>query len=94
MPDEPAHPRLGQHGGRRVRDEQPDNVRFKYGNSRTYLLARLQRDRPDLAAEVLAGEVSAYAIACELGWTKRRRTVAVSDQAWRPATIDVKSMIA
>jgi hypothetical protein len=93
MPDKPAHPRLGQHGGRRPRNERPDNISFKYGTSRAYLLARLERDRPDLAADVLAGEASAYSVACELGWAKRRRTVAVHDQAWRPAVIDVKALI-
>jgi hypothetical protein len=94
MIDELAQPTLGPWGGKRVRGERVSNRNLKGGTNRAYLTARLQRDRPDLAAEVLAGEASAYGVACELGWTKRRRTVAVSDKARRPVGIDVKSLIA
>jgi hypothetical protein len=71
MVDDRAQPRLGTWGGKRARGEQPDNVSLKYGNSRAYLLARLERDRPDLAAQVEAGEVSAFSVAVELGWARR-----------------------
>lgn len=61
---------LGQHGGDRrseavkAEGEQVDIVKLpppsgKGGNSATYLTARLDRDRPDIAAQVHAGELSA-----------------------------------
>jgi hypothetical protein len=43
------------------------------GTSRAYIIARLRREKLDhLADAVERGEVSAYAIACELGWQKRK----------------------
>jgi len=42
------------------------------GNAATYTLARLKRDRPDLAAEVVAGRLSANAAAIAAGF--RRKT--------------------
>jgi hypothetical protein len=52
-----------------------DNVsRFKYGNSRAYTLARLDRDgHTELAAKVRSGELSANAAALQTGIRKRRR---------------------
>jgi hypothetical protein len=48
----------------------------QHGTSRTYLLARLQREgRADLVAAVESGRVSAYAVAIELGWFTRRATL-------------------
>jgi hypothetical protein len=47
------------------------NVRIKsHGNSREYTLARLDRDRPDLAAKVDAGLMTANAAAIEAGFRK------------------------
>jgi hypothetical protein len=49
-----------------------DNVtRFQRGNQRAYILARLHRDRPDLAQRVEAGELSANAAAIEAGFRKK-----------------------
>jgi len=43
------------------------------GTSRDYIIGRLRREKLDhLADAVERGEVSAYAIACELGWQKRK----------------------
>ena len=43
------------------------------GTSRAYIIDRLLRaGRPDLVAAIEAGEVSAFAVAVELGWMKRR----------------------
>jgi len=43
------------------------------GTSRAYLLDRLLRaGRPDLVEAIEAGHVSAFAVAVELGWMKRR----------------------
>lgn len=70
---------IGGHGGKR---EQVNNVNLKTpgGNSPTYALRRLKRDRPDLAERVVAGELSANAAAIEAGF--RRKTIII------PADID------
>jgi hypothetical protein len=45
---------LKGHGGdRRSADFQPNNVKLNGGNSATYALRRLKRDRPDLAEKVV-----------------------------------------
>jgi hypothetical protein len=44
------------------------------GRSSAYNLARLHRDRPDLAARVEAGELSPHAAALEAGFRKLRDT--------------------
>jgi hypothetical protein len=38
------------------------------GTGRSYSLARLKRDQPDLAKRVMAGEMSTYAAAIEAGF--------------------------
>lgn len=69
---------LGTHGGDRRsptvkaeaegKADQGDIVTLKErGNSATYLTARLDRDRPDIAARVHAGEISARKGAIEAG---------------------------
>jgi hypothetical protein len=46
----------------------------RYGTSRAYILARLRREgMTDLADAVKRRQVSAYAVACELGWQRRRK---------------------
>jgi hypothetical protein len=66
---------LGQRGGDRrsvAFKDQSDNVTLKErGNARAYVLARLDRDRPDLAERVRADELSANAAAIEAGWRKQ-----------------------
>jgi hypothetical protein len=52
---------------------QSDNVRLITkiaGNRRDYTLARLERDRPDLAMQVRQGSMSANAAAIEAGFRK------------------------
>jgi hypothetical protein len=58
-------------------ENNPDNVRIDYGNHSGYTLARLKRDRPDLAAEVVAGRMSAHAAAIAAGF--RRKTWTAPD---------------
>lgn len=61
------------HGGSRSKS---DNVPLApTGNAREKALRRLRKDRPDLHAEVLAGNLSAHAAAVEAGF--RRRTITV-----------------
>lgn len=66
---------LGQRGGDRksekARADQPNNVSLKtYGNSPAYTLARLKRDRPDLADKVVKGELTANAAAIIAGFRR------------------------
>jgi hypothetical protein len=53
---------LGKHGGKRVKG-QVRNTRLKGDGSVERTLARLRRDRPDLAEKVRAGKLSANAAA-------------------------------
>lgn len=54
-------------------DTQKIDVRVsKYGNDRSYAHARLRRDRPDLHARVLSGELSPHAAMIEAGFRKKR----------------------
>jgi hypothetical protein len=74
MPDDLGHiARLQQHGGKRVKGEQGDEVALRHrGNSRAYILARLQRDnRLDLLRGVLDGTISAFAASVEMSYTRR-----------------------
>ena len=70
-------PALGRHG------EGHNNVKSssesKGGNSARYTLARLKRDRPDLAERVVAGTLSAHAAAIEAGFRKRTATLPIGD---------------
>jgi hypothetical protein len=83
---------LARHGGDRksekAKKHQPDKRKVdpEYGNSRDYALARLRRDRPDLAARAEAGELSPHAAAIEAGFRKRRDTYAALWSAWRQAS--------
>lgn len=58
-------------------------TRSRGGTTREYTLPRLQREAPDLYAEVIAGRLSTHAAAVQAGIHPRRFTV-VSDD---PATV-------
>ena len=80
------NPEAAGHGGDR-RPEQGDNVTLKNGdrgNSESYTVRRLKRDRPELAEKVIEGEMSANAAAIEAGF--RTKTVSVpvmKDGEWQ-----------
>ncbi len=90
---------IDQHGGNRREPVQGNNIILKTpqkGTSRQYTLARLQRDRPDLAQAVLSGEMSANAAAISAGFRKRsvsvypddaQRTIAMLLQHFDPETL-------
>ena len=63
---------LRQHGGDRKTDkvkDQGNNVTLNQrGNDKSYTLARLRRDEPELAKRVEAGELSANAAAIKAGF--------------------------
>jgi hypothetical protein len=71
---------LGQRGGDRRSEKVKDQVstgNLNGGNNINYTLARLRRDRPDLAKRVAAGELSANAAAIEAGFRRRSITLAL-----------------
>lgn len=64
------------------------------GTGRDYTLARLDRDRPELAARVRAGDLSANAAATEAGFRKPRTPYQELRAAWKRATPDQKTAFA
>jgi hypothetical protein len=78
-------------------DNQDDVITLKErGTSRAYVLARLDRDRPDLAAKVRAKTISANAAAIEAGFWKKveRRKITIIDRLlrlWAKATDDERA---
>ena len=73
----------GAHGGDRKSGEyQDDNIILidkAQGTDPNYLLGRLKRDAPELAAEVVEGTISAYAGAVKAGFIKRPGTFRTDD---------------
>ena len=59
---------LQEHGG--ARDEQGSNATLESGRGATYAIARLKRDNPELADEVIAGRLSAHAAAVQAGFRR------------------------
>lgn len=68
-----THAEAGSSGGRG--NKASNNVTSFRGNAPTYALRRLKRDRPDLAAKVIAGKLSAHAAAIEAGFRTRMVSV-------------------
>lgn len=68
---------LGHGGDRRSPAFKNDNVMLEsdQGNARSYALRRLRKDRPDLHAQVLAGEVTANRAMVKAGF--RPKTISV-----------------
>jgi hypothetical protein len=75
-----ALPHGGDHTSAAFREQVTNGNLLVGGNRAKYTVARLKRDRPDLAARVEVGELSANAAAIEAGF--RRKTMTV------PADID------
>ena len=78
--------KLQTHGGDRTK--QGDNVTLPLvrGNSIEYTIARLDRDAPELAARVRAGDISANAAAIEAGFRKKLTGIDRLRSAWKAAT--------
>ena len=70
MPEQPAQEIGKGKAGPGRGNKTADNV-YRFGNSETYLLRRLKRERQDLADKVVAGEMSAHAAAVEAGLRPR-----------------------
>lgn len=76
---------LGQHGGARKKGEQVSNRNLKGGVNAAYGLARLDRDSPELAAEVREGKLSVNAAAIKAGF--RIKTISIPLEVERAARI-------
>jgi hypothetical protein len=84
-PDEPipladaVH--LGKRGRPRKGEERKGTEIPLRGGNPTYIIARLDRDRPELAARVRTGDLTAYAAARQAGIAKRTFRVPLDDSA-------------
>ena len=83
----------GKHGGDRRSEEviKVDNVTLdkpSKGNSRSYTVSRLQREAPELFAQVVAGTLSANAAAIQAGFRKKPTAFEILLKAWKLATDD------
>jgi hypothetical protein len=85
MPAAPPHDETK--GGRGKKTVDNINGLSKGGTSETYLLRRLKRDRQDLAARVIAGELSAHKAAIEAGIRKRLVYVAPTVEGFARAIV-------
>ena len=77
MPDDLGQPKLGRHGGNRIKGEQGNAATLRSrGNSREYILARLEREGLTGWIEAIRmRRISAFAVAVDLGWAKRPQTI-------------------
>lgn len=68
-----------------------DNVSPNHGNNPTYILRRLKRDRPDLAEQVIHGQLSAHAAAIAAGFRKKATPLDQLRSAWAKASLDERA---
>lgn len=79
--------KLKQHGANRFTDRGNNITSTKQrGTSKEYAVARLDRDAPELAAKVRAGDISANAAAIEAGFRKKLTGIDRLRSAWKAAT--------
>jgi hypothetical protein len=78
------HDRGNQHTGGKDDNVIPANQ----GNSRSYTVSRLQREAPELFAQVVAGTLSANAAAIQAGFRKKPTALEMLLKAWKVATDD------
>ena len=65
----------------------PDNVKeVTAGNSRAYTVSRLQREAPELFAQVAAGTISANAAAIKAGFRKKPTPLELLRAIWAKAS--------
>jgi hypothetical protein len=81
MADDLGQPRLGKHGGPRIRGQQRAAGTLKRGsNSIEYTIARLEREgRHDLADGIRQRQITAFAARVEMGWCRRPQTSVIDD---------------
>jgi len=98
MDDEP---KLGRHGGPRVKGQRASNGSLiQHGSGRAYIIARLRRDGfTHLIEAIETTTVRPYAVAVELGWTKRPRNLGTGSdnakkrRAWTFRKLDVRALV-
>jgi hypothetical protein len=67
--------------------DKGDNVTFNQrGNSATYTLKRLKRDRPDLFQQAIGGQLSVNQAALEAGFRKKPPPLDELRRAWKRAS--------
>jgi len=99
MPDDPDQPRLGKHGGPRIKGQRGADSTLKRGSTSVdYILRRLAREGLDHWVEAIRmRRISAFAVAVELGWAKRPQTLRGENcnqaRLRRRAVVDIKSLI-
>ena len=74
-----------------ARNDLVDNineVKLSKGTSRSYTVSRLQREAPELFAQVVAGTLSANAAAIQAGFRKKPTAFEILLKAWKLATDD------
>jgi len=65
-----------------------NEVKPSKGNSRSYTVTRLQREAPELFAQVVAGTLSANAAAIQAGFRKKPTALEMLLKAWKVAKDD------
>jgi uncharacterized protein (UPF0128 family) len=65
----------GNQNAAKERENKDSNTTFDLGRGKDYTLARLDRDHPDLAKQVRAGELSANQAAIEAGFRVKSITI-------------------
>ena len=76
----------GHGGDRKTINIKSDNVTLdpvERGNSKSYTVSRLKRDRPDLFGKVVAGELSANRAAIEAGFRRKPTTIEQIKTLWQ-----------
>lgn len=71
--------------GEHVLETRPD------GTSKAAALRRLRKDRPDLHAEVLAGNLSAHAAMVDAGFRRRETALEIGKRAFKKMTKEERS---
>ena len=69
---------IGDNGGRREKGQSRDTKLTEQDNA-TYVVARLKRDHPDLAQQVIDGQITPNAAAIKAGIRKPRATFRTDD---------------
>jgi hypothetical protein len=82
----------GTAGPGRGHKTDSNRTRFKGGTNERYTLARLRRDRPELAGQVERGELSANAAAIEAGFRKRQVQLASDPRKAAAAIIAARGL--
>lgn len=86
---QPARPKAGPGRG----NKKPDNIGLlQYGTDAGSTVARLKRDRPDLAERVVRGELSANAAAIQAGFREKQVQLGKDPERAAQAIITVRGL--